>query len=102
MISVFSKGMQCPICNATQACKNGRRKGVQSYRCKQCGRQFLESYRQRRYSNETKQRCLELYFNGMGVKAIERDLDIHHTTILHWVRKVDSDAFLKWSGDRTQ
>ncbi|WP_442936004.1 IS1/IS1595 family N-terminal zinc-binding domain-containing protein [Nostoc sp.] len=36
--------MQCPGCYSTQTFKNGFRKGRQCYKCKQCGRQFLESY----------------------------------------------------------
>ncbi len=27
-----------------------------------------------------------MYLNGMGLRGIERVTDIHHTTILHWVR----------------
>ncbi|MBE9036228.1 IS1 family transposase [aff. Roholtiella sp. LEGE 12411] len=83
--------MQCPSCNFTQTCKNGYRRGVQSYRCKQCGRQFLQTYRQLRYSDEMKQRCLDLYFSGMGVKAIERATQVHHTTVLYWIQRVSFD-----------
>ena len=28
-----------------------------------------------------------MYLNGMGLRGIERVTDIHHTTILHWIRK---------------
>jgi hypothetical protein len=28
-----------------------------------------------------------MYLNGMGLRGIERVTDIHHTTILHWVRE---------------
>ena len=27
-----------------------------------------------------------MYLNGLGLRGIERVTDIHHTTILHWVR----------------
>ncbi|MBW4440158.1 MAG: hypothetical protein KME10_02755 [Plectolyngbya sp. WJT66-NPBG17] len=81
--------MQCPACKFVQAYKNGYRRGVQSYRCRRCGRQFLESYRQPRYSDEIKQRCLDLYFTGLGVKAIERVTNIHHTTVSYWIQKID-------------
>jgi insertion element IS1 protein InsB len=93
MIVLICNGMECPTCNSEQTCKNGRRNGVQAYRCKQCGRQFIESYRRLRHSSKTKQICLNLYFNGMGVKAIEQVTHIHHTTILHWIRRLDLNAF---------
>ena len=28
-----------------------------------------------------------MYLNGMGLRAIERVSEIHHTTIMHWVRE---------------
>ncbi len=28
-----------------------------------------------------------MYLNGMGLRGIERVTDIHHTTIMHWVRE---------------
>ncbi len=28
-----------------------------------------------------------MYLNGMGLRGIERVTDIHHTTVLHWVRE---------------
>ncbi len=80
--------MKCPNCNSNQTVKNGERKGRQSYKCKQCGRQFLESYHPWQYSDEVKQLCIKMYLNGMGLRGIERVTDIHHTTVMRWVREV--------------
>jgi transposase-like protein len=30
-----------------------------------------------------------LYFTGLGVKAIERVTNIHHTTVSYWIQKID-------------
>lgn len=79
--------MQCPSCHSTQIFKNGRRKNRQCYKCKQCGRQFLESYLPWRYSNDIKQLCLKMHLDGMSLRKIEQVTNIHHTTILHWLRK---------------
>jgi insertion element IS1 protein InsB len=78
--------MKCPQCDSTQTIKNGHRSGRQCYKCKQCGRQFLESYRPWAYSDDIKQLCLKMYLNGMGLRGIERVTDIHHTTVMHWIR----------------
>ncbi|MEH1830490.1 IS1 family transposase (plasmid) [Nostoc sp. C052] len=83
--------MQCPCCYSTQTFKNGFRKGRQCYKCKQCGRQFLESYQAWCYSNDVKQLCLKMHLKGMSLREIERVTDIHHTTILHWLRKARLD-----------
>ncbi|MBD1997298.1 IS1 family transposase [Leptolyngbya sp. FACHB-541] len=78
--------MKCPQCNSTQVAKNGHRRGRQCYKCKQCRRQFLESYYPWRYSDEVKQLCIKMYLNSMGLRGIERVTQIHHTTILRWIQ----------------
>jgi insertion element IS1 protein InsB len=80
--------MKCPNCGSTQLIKNGRRKERQCYKCKECGRQFLEFYRPWQYSEEIKQLCLKMYFEGIGVREIERITNIHHTTLIIWIRRV--------------
>lgn len=85
--------MYCPTCNSIQLRKNGRRQGRQCYQCKDCGRQFLESYRAWEYSNDVKALCLRMYENGMGLRGIERVTGIHHTTIMHWVREAGLNPF---------
>ena len=79
--------MQCPRCYSNEIFKNGRRKNRQCYKCKQCNRQFLESYQPWRYSNEIKQLCLQMHLNGMSLRKIQQVTNIHHTTILSWVRQ---------------
>ncbi len=79
--------MKCPQCHSAQIAKNGHRRGRQCYKCKQCGRQFLELYRPWRYSDEVKQLCIKMYLNGMGLRGIERVTEIHHTTVMHWIRE---------------
>jgi AcrR family transcriptional regulator len=42
-LSHVMKVMVCPHCRSQQLSKNGYRRGKQCYRCKDCGRQFVES-----------------------------------------------------------
>jgi transposase-like protein len=79
--------MKCPRCNSTQISKNGRRNGKQNYLCKQCNRQFLESYETKGYSDDTKIICLRMHENGMGFREIERVTGINHNTIIQWVKQ---------------
>ena len=37
------KVMKCPHCQSQQLSKNGYRRGKQCYRCKECGKQFVEN-----------------------------------------------------------
>ncbi|MBD2615308.1 IS1 family transposase [Nostoc punctiforme FACHB-252] len=79
--------MKCPNCEATKISKNGHRRGKQSYICRHCGRQFLESYNTLGYRDSIKKYCLELYFKGMSFRAIERAIGVNHNTVINWVKQ---------------
>ena len=80
--------MQCPECQSTNFNKNGHNKGKQNYICVRCKRQFIAEDRvQKGYSEEVKRECLKMYVNGMGFRAIERVKNVHHTTIINWVKQ---------------
>jgi insertion element IS1 protein InsB len=87
--------MHCPKCpkglasrrNSAQNKKNGFRRGKQSFRCKDCGCQYVQDPTPRAYSVEVKKLCLKMYLNGMGFRGIARVTDINHTTIINWVEE---------------
>ncbi|HEY9624309.1 MAG TPA: hypothetical protein V6C78_28395 [Crinalium sp.] len=81
------KRIECPDCKSVDIFKNGRRKERQCFKCKSCGRQFLEAYRPWTYSEQVRQRCLNMYRNGQSLRFIERLTDVHHTTVLRWARE---------------
>ena len=37
---------------------------------------------------EMKREGLKMYVNGLGFRAIERVKNVHHTTIMNWVKQV--------------
>ena len=82
--------MKCPRCGSDQINRNGRSDGKQNYICKQCGRQFLEIYTPRGYSEDAKKICLRMYANGMGFRAIERATGVSHNTVINWVKQSDT------------
>ena len=80
--------MQGPECKSTHINKNGHKKGKQNYICIKCKRQFIDDYQpQKRDPEEVKRQCLKMYVNGMGFRAIERVKNVHHTTIINWVKE---------------
>lgn len=87
MVVLPNLEMKCPHCHSEQTSKNGHRRGKQSYLCKHCGRQFVESYSARGYSEDAKQICLKMYCDGAGLRAIERATGISHNTVSNWVRQ---------------
>ena len=42
-LSRVMKVMKCPHCQSEQLSKNGYRRGKQCYRCKECGKQFVDN-----------------------------------------------------------
>jgi transposase-like protein len=82
--------MKCPRCESTQVNKNGHHHDKQNYLCKQCGRQFVEFYGIRGYSNDVKEICLRIYASGMGFREIERLTGVNHNTIIHWAREAEN------------
>ena len=87
--------INCPQCGNHDIRKNDHRRGKQNYQCKQCGRQFIESYSEIGYSQEIKEKCLEMYVNGMGFRGIERVTKINHNTIIRWVKAPGEKALKK-------
>jgi len=79
--------MKCPHCESTQTSKNGHRRAKQNYLCKHCGRQFLESYSPKGYSDDAKNICIKMYLDGMGFRAISRITGISHNTVINWVKQ---------------
>ena len=43
---------------------------------------------ERGYSDDIRRLCLRMYVNGMGFRGIERVTDVHHTTVITWVKQV--------------
>ena len=79
--------MKCPKCDSQRVVKNGRRRRKQCYKCQDCGRQFVELPIEQSYPPEVRQLCLKMYLNGMGLRGIERVTEIHHTTVMNWIKE---------------
>ena len=88
---VQDDGMKCPRCQSDKIIKNGRKNGKQRFICKVCRRQFLESQSPRGYDEAFKTICLQAYQNGKSFREIERVYDVHHTTVMSWVKQAGYD-----------
>jgi hypothetical protein len=74
--------MKCPKCGSEHIRKNGIKQGKQNHICAECGRQFINPSEQTKaFPETTKQTCLKMYLNGMGFRAIERVMGVHHTMV---------------------
>ena len=65
-------------------------RGKQRYYCKHCGCHYTQS-RLGRLPLETKLQAIKLYLEGVGFRGIERLLDVHHTTVMKWVKNLANE-----------
>lgn len=81
--------MRCPECGSSKLQKNGRRRGRQQYRCKDCDRQFTEKLMPWGYSEDARKICIRMYRLGLTLRETERLTGISHSAISNWVRQTD-------------
>jgi AcrR family transcriptional regulator len=89
LLPVSNQLMICPDCQSDRVARNGRQQGKQRYVCRGCGRQFLDRYTQRGYPLEIRHKCLDLHFQGIGFREIERRTGVDCNTVINWVKSKD-------------
>jgi AcrR family transcriptional regulator/transposase-like protein len=88
LLPMSNQLMICPDCQSDRVAKNGRQQGKQRYICRGCGRQFLDRYTPRGYPLEVRQRCLNLYAQGISFREIERQTGVDCNTVINWVKSL--------------
>ena len=79
---------QCPSCQSKHFVKNGKSNtNKQRYRCKQCAYNFSIDKLQHGIDAYYVKKCLKLYLEGMGFRAIERIVGVSHVSVINWVKK---------------
>ena len=76
----------CPKCNSTKIYKFGIVRNKQRYKCKDCSYNFTTS-EPRGKLHELKIKALQLYLEGLGLRAIGRILGVSQVSILNWIKK---------------
>jgi insertion element IS1 protein InsB len=80
--------MKCPRCESEQIVKNGRiHNGKQNYRCRNCGRQFVEQPKWRAISKETKKRIDKLMLEKLPLAGIARVEGVSETWLQSYVNQ---------------
>lgn len=71
----------CPKCSSPQISKNGKIKGVQRYKCKECQYQFTRTIPRERPATD-KALALTLYLMGVSMNAIGRLIKVSTPAVL--------------------
>jgi len=87
--------MQCKYCGSKKLVKDGKVKGKQLYRCKDCKKRFYINgkFAKMRTDKHIIVTALNLYFDGLSLRKTQRNLKqifgetVSQVTILDWIKK---------------
>ncbi|MGI9010170.1 MAG: IS6 family transposase [Nitrososphaeraceae archaeon] len=87
--------IQCDECGSIRIVKYGFDCGKQTYYCKDCHKKFREPsiLRKVKFTPELITLCLDLYFSGLSLRKISRNIsdhfnvDINYSTIYDWIQR---------------
>lgn len=78
--------LTCPNCGSHDINKNGTtRHGNQNYKCRDCGRQFVENSKWRRISEDTKATVKRMLLEKMPLVGIARSLEVSESWLQQFV-----------------
>jgi transposase-like protein len=78
--------MNCPKCSCDKKVKSGFIKGIQRYKCKECGCNYTVELKSTAKSKVLKKQALHLYLEGLGFRSIGRILGVSNVSVLNWIR----------------
>ena len=77
----------CKGCGSDKLIKNGKTvKGVQRYKCKECGSTYGEGDRRLKHGLEKRLKVIKMYLEGVGIRSIERLEGVSNPLIIYWIR----------------
>jgi transposase-like protein len=84
--------MNCTKCNSIKNVKSGIIKGMQRYKCKDCGCNFTVVIKSTAKPNSMKKDALHLYLEGLGFRSIGRFLKVSHVSVYNWIKSFGSEV----------
>lgn len=95
--------VKCKFCNSTEVVKNGLRKNVQLYLCKNCGHSFIDNNALpgMKYPVEQVAMAVRDYYSGKSLNGIRRNIEDSTnilpsiSTVYTWISKVTKNALFE-------
>ena len=78
--------MRCRKCGSEKNIKNGKRNGMQCYKCKNCGFQYKKEMPNGR-SEQERNRAVALYLLGLSMRTIAKLFGVNVSSVIYWIRK---------------
>jgi transposase-like protein len=78
----------CRYCSSTNTIRHGyTAKGKQRYRCRDCGRCFVETPGSAAYDSARKEEILRAYHERTSLRGISRIFGVSRNTVTEWLKK---------------
>ena len=79
--------MKCPRCQATERqVKSGfHDSGSQRFKCQLCGKRYAPDPTPQGHPEETRQKAVQMYLDGMSFRCIGRHLRVSPQSVANWV-----------------
>ena len=99
VMPTFNK-IQCKVCGSRLTVREGKIKGIQRWKCKACGRKFLDNHARFHMKTPSDQvhAAILLYYRGVSLNSIRQQLQQKHnycpsvSTVYKWVVKYSHSA----------
>jgi transposase-like protein len=81
--------IKCKLCLGSKIVKNGFVRDSQRFKCRSCGKNFIEGDKRKNdsYSKETRNMVIRMYLNNCGIRRIAHILRLPLSTTFGWIRK---------------
>ncbi|HSQ97704.1 MAG TPA: hypothetical protein VLL98_03210 [Rickettsiales bacterium] len=84
--------IKCKYCRGEKLSKFGKYKGFQRYKCKSCNKVFTDKedtrYKMDKYDLNKRKLAITMYINNVGIRSIERILNVPNELILNWIKNI--------------
>ncbi len=79
--------IKCPKCASFKIIKSGVVQERQRHKCKNCGYFFTVDKLGKRIDNYYVTKSIQLYYEGLSYRDIERLLGVSHVSVMNWVKQ---------------
>ncbi len=76
---------ECLFCKSSNLIKNGKPRGKQRWKCRDCKKNGLEG---KKYSIEQQKRVIMAYIRGVGIRVIGDIEGIDFQLVFYWIKRI--------------
>ena len=95
ILIIMCNNIKCKYCSSTKINKSGKQNNKQRYLCRRCKRTFImeedNRYKLDKYDINKRKMAITMYINNVGIRSIERILNVSNVLILNWIKNISKN-----------